>query len=94
MIRMPEGRLTLQVPRQPSSLVMSGEIVPNLSPLLLKSPSLSLWGRGVQIPAHLSPTCKSQEKKSGKKEFLGPGLMNQTLSVFAVHQVGYFLQAV
>lgn len=36
MIRMPEGRLTLQVPRQPISLVMSGKIGFNLSPLLVK----------------------------------------------------------
>lgn len=33
MIRMPEGRLTYLVPRQLSSLVMSGKIGLNLSPL-------------------------------------------------------------
>lgn len=55
MIRMPEGRLTLQVPRQRISLVMSGEKGINLSPLLLKASSSSLRGRKEQIPAHLSP---------------------------------------
>lgn len=39
MIRMPEGRLLLQVPRQLSSLVMSGRIGLNLSALLFASPS-------------------------------------------------------
>lgn len=56
MIRMPEGRLTLQVPRQACSLVMSAEIGLNLSPLL-KPPffSFALWNSEGQIPVYLSP---------------------------------------
>lgn len=65
MIRTPEGRLTYLVPRQLSSLVMSGEIGLNLSPLLFKSCTFSLWGRIVQIPMYLSPKSKSQEEKLG-----------------------------
>lgn len=64
MIRTREGRLTSQVPSQLISLVMSGEISPDLSPVLSKS--FALWGRREQIPTHLSQKSKSQEGKTGE----------------------------
>lgn len=65
MIRTLEGRLTSQVPSRLISLVMSGEISPDLSPLLSKS--FALWGRREQIATHLSQKSRGQEEKSGAK---------------------------